>query len=732
MMYARLRICFPYVVASISLSLMFILVGCHSAMASENTGVFFLADFTQSEANPYVVPSGSAWRGYVFQVRHDLRVTHLIGGGTVPEQFACALLTANLDHVGNPSSPGSVLAQVVFPDGDPGQAVAVTPVTLTASTWYYLAQGRIGTSGAHHLLSPLDIQSIRADSPLSMVLPDSGYHALSFAGVTDPQALSGKSSNSTSDKPAVGFMFELDQRIEFHGGAWQSATYGDGPIVLQADACSSLPVAFLSSDTSVATVEGDAVNIRGAGATVITAYQAGGGAWAVAEPVSHVLTVSPRGLSVSVRATSKTFGELDPEFFYDADGLLAGDEISGALERHAGEDVGEYTIHMGTLLSPPGYLVNFEGAPLTIEPRPLSIVALPGRKIVGEEDPMLAWQQVDGTLVEGDLITGELVRDPGESIGVYGINLGSLTAGLNYLLDFVPAHFTIQPRPVSAKPPVYYPFPWPEPEANPAPEMPQEVEASEPQSPEEPETSLPPYILLPSGLFPMRLPVGLLPASDCLLMESVGQEGHNLSIPTSLRAFADAVPGLPEIPTLIILYVDSSGELHHIYEYSLSASDTGVDALEPAHVGYLEVQFTARGAGTYMCALATEVVMETGHERGSIWAVDDRSVDCTFMYLGSDLMMSVSALDELGMPYAFDVDSGSVAIRSRSIEIELRMNSPRALLNGEEAMIVGASGSTLASLMAGDRMMIPLRFTLERLGYRVDWTPDGRVTVRAW
>jgi len=54
-----------------------------------------------------------------------------------------------------------------------------------------------------------------------------------------------------------------------------------------------------------------------------------------------------------------------------------------------------------------------------------------------------------GALVTGDLITGALERLVGESVGAYGISLGSLAINNNYALTFEGAAFSILPRSIT-------------------------------------------------------------------------------------------------------------------------------------------------------------------------------------------------------------------------------------------------------------------------------------------
>src|SRR5438132_3470615 len=55
---------------------------------------------------------------------------------------------------------------------------------------------------------------------------------------------------------------------------------------------------------------------------------------------------------------------------------------------------------------------------------------------VCSSDPSLTYQITAGSLVSGDGFSGGLVRAAGESVGLYDITQGSLSAGGNYDLSF--------------------------------------------------------------------------------------------------------------------------------------------------------------------------------------------------------------------------------------------------------------------------------------------------------
>lgn len=74
---------------------------------------------------------------------------------------------------------------------------------------------------------------------------------------------------------------------------------GDAPFELSASATSNLAVQFVSSNTSVATINGNLVSIVGAGTTTITATQAGNDSFEAATNVSHDFVVAKANQTIA-------------------------------------------------------------------------------------------------------------------------------------------------------------------------------------------------------------------------------------------------------------------------------------------------------------------------------------------------------------------------------------------------------------------------------------------------
>src|SRR5207248_129493 len=63
-------------------------------------------------------------------------------------------------------------------------------------------------------------------------------------------------------------------------------------------------------------------------------------------------------------------------------------------------------------------------------------------------DPALTYQITSGSLAYSDAFSGSLTRDPGQSVGQYGINKGTVALSSNYTLTYNGAKLTISTRPV--------------------------------------------------------------------------------------------------------------------------------------------------------------------------------------------------------------------------------------------------------------------------------------------
>ena len=163
-----------------------------------------------------------------------------------------------------------------------------------------------------------------------------------------------------------------------------------------------------------------------------------------------ILTISARKITVTADATTKVYGNDDPQLTYKVTtgSLVSGDSLTGSLSRTPGGDVGKHPITQGTLAAGSNYELTFVSADLTITPRPITVTAKDANKIYGDPDPAFDFT-LSAPLVNSDSL--KLVRKPGDAVGSYAIDQVSFTAGKasNYEVTITPAKLTINQRPIS-------------------------------------------------------------------------------------------------------------------------------------------------------------------------------------------------------------------------------------------------------------------------------------------
>jgi RHS repeat-associated protein len=167
--------------------------------------------------------------------------------------------------------------------------------------------------------------------------------------------------------------------------------------------------------------------------------------------VGGSLTISPRPITVTAEGKTKTYGDADPALTYQitSGSLVGSDVFSGGLARDAGEDVGTYAINQGSLALSANYALSYASASLIITARPITVTADPRSKTYGDADPALTYQITSGSLVGSDAFIGSLTRDPGENVGSYAIDQGTLALSTDYALSFTGANLIIAARPIT-------------------------------------------------------------------------------------------------------------------------------------------------------------------------------------------------------------------------------------------------------------------------------------------
>jgi hypothetical protein len=167
--------------------------------------------------------------------------------------------------------------------------------------------------------------------------------------------------------------------------------------------------------------------------------------YTLSQPAGLTADITKMALTITADPQTKVYGDPDPTFTYQitTGALATGDSLTGTLDRVTGNNVGTYAIGLGTLAATANYTITLVPDDLTITAKPLTVTADPVGKIYGQNDPALTYQMTSGTLEAGDSLTGSLTRVSGEDVGVYSIQQGTVTAGANYAITFVPDDLSI-------------------------------------------------------------------------------------------------------------------------------------------------------------------------------------------------------------------------------------------------------------------------------------------------
>jgi gliding motility-associated-like protein len=165
-----------------------------------------------------------------------------------------------------------------------------------------------------------------------------------------------------------------DQQITFT--ATKTVTYGDPDFDAGATSDNtSINIVYTSSNTNVAKISNNDIQIVGAGTATITATQPGDAFYNEASK-QLILTVAPKPINVKADAKTKVEGTSDPVFTYTATPALLGTDVfTGALTRDAGETPGDFAIKVGTLAINPNYAINYTAASLHIYAKPVAALS---------------------------------------------------------------------------------------------------------------------------------------------------------------------------------------------------------------------------------------------------------------------------------------------------------------------------------------------------------------------
>jgi hypothetical protein len=148
---------------------------------------------------------------------------------------------------------------------------------------------------------------------------------------------------------------------------------------------------------------------------------------------------------VSIANSTKIYGDKDPEFsiVFESSNILESDQatFSSKVKRELGESVGTYVVSFDKT-DIKNYTIISDTATFEILPKTISVVADEIHTNFGETATLT---YVASGLVDGDELSGSLSREDGENVGIYKINLGTLSNS-NYLIEFVSANLVISKK----------------------------------------------------------------------------------------------------------------------------------------------------------------------------------------------------------------------------------------------------------------------------------------------
>ena len=116
----------------------------------------------------------------------------------------------------------------------------------------------------------------------------------------------------------------------------------------------------------------------------------------------------------------KVYGEAEKTILYDVDGLIFNDSLMGELSRNEGEDVGYYTITIGTLENS-NYNIFVSATEFEIIKRVCFVVVNDFTKTYGDVDPEFGFAERNTNILEKDL---DMFKNPDYFVRVQGENAG--------------------------------------------------------------------------------------------------------------------------------------------------------------------------------------------------------------------------------------------------------------------------------------------------------------------
>ncbi len=236
--------------------------------------------------------------------------------------------------------------------------------------------------------------------------------------------------------------------------ALPAKTYGDADFTLNASASSGLPLSFISSDPTIATVDAAGqIHLLASGATTITAIQAGNSNYFPADSVRQILTVNKASLTVTADPKAITYGSIIPALTFTYTGFVNGETTvvltaipTASTTATATSPAGTYPI-TATGAAAANYTITYADGTLTVSKAALIITADDKTRAYGLPNP-------DFTIAYNGFVNGETasvlstqptagtIATASSAVGNYPITVANAAAD-NYSITYVSGTLTI-------------------------------------------------------------------------------------------------------------------------------------------------------------------------------------------------------------------------------------------------------------------------------------------------
>ena len=165
--------------------------------------------------------------------------------------------------------------------------------------------------------------------------------------------------------------------------------------------------------------------------------------------VNGNLTIEQKTIHVYIsNDNQKTYGEEDQpiKYTYNIEDVVDGDILEFSIQRQQGEDVGTYAIN-DVSVNNDNYKIDLVTFSYKINKRKIVIKINSLSKVYRDNDPMFTFDVIYGDIVNDDQLIYEYVRENGENVGSYLIDIKS--SNTNYEIVYMQGVLEILKRKVN-------------------------------------------------------------------------------------------------------------------------------------------------------------------------------------------------------------------------------------------------------------------------------------------